>query len=350
VDGRHVPSAEDIRRAVLLNQDWDRYRKGLPPLQSSGRYPAGTVGDGFERVMRLREAERREKGIVWTAEQHSRDDWPRAWKHLEPLFGDCDPNTITPEIMLQVRADIVQGVSESEAHRTIKVWRALWKKMAAIGYCHIDRDPSFLFANSAPPPRQAIWHEGEVVRLVKRAWREGYGGLAACLAVAWDSQLSPVDARSLKANQMRCDPIGVWFDVARAKTGRAAKATLSKRTERVLRAYLASLPVELVGPIFRNRSGRPYSKDTLGDDFKAVRELVFGKGEARQLADFRRSGTIEALAGDAAPEKLSSKMANSLSQSNRLHKTYAPVQLASVRDTDAARRRGPCQAEGTKTG
>jgi hypothetical protein len=54
------------------------------------------------------------------------------------------------------------------------------------------------------------------------------------------------------------------FDVSRAKTGRAAKATLSKRVEQVLLAYLASLSVELVGPIFPNRSGRPYSKDTLG--------------------------------------------------------------------------------------
>jgi hypothetical protein len=108
----------------------------------------------------------------------------------------------------------------------------------------------------------------------------------------------------------------------------------------VPRAYLASLAVELVGPIFRNRFGRPYSKDTLGDDFKALRELVFGTRETRQMADFRRSGTVEALAGDAPPEKLSSKRANSLSQSNRLHKTYGPAQLASVRDTDAARRRG----------
>jgi hypothetical protein len=139
--------------------------------------------------------------------------------------------------------------------------------MAAFGYCHVDRDPSILFANTAPSPRQAVWHEGEVVRLIKRAWREGFSGLAACLAVAWDSQLSPVDARTLRADQLRRDPIGSWFDVARAKTGRAAKATLSKRAERVLRAYLALLPVELMGPIFRNRSGRPYSKDTLGDDF-----------------------------------------------------------------------------------
>jgi hypothetical protein len=212
--------------------------------------------------------------------------------------------------------------------------------MAAFGYCHIDRDPSFLFANTAPLPRQAVWNEGEVVRLVKRAWREGYCGLAACLSAAWDSQLSPVDARKLRADKLRRDPIGSWFDVARAKTGRAAKATLSERAERVLRAYLASLPVELVGPIFRNRSGAPYSKDTLGDDFRYIRELVFGPNEKRQLADFRRTGTVEALAGGIDAETLSNKMANTLSQSNFLHNTYAPVQLLRVREADAARKRG----------
>jgi hypothetical protein len=99
-------------------------------------------------------------------------------------------------------------VSESEAHRVIKVWRALWQRMAGFGYCDAARDPSFQFANSAPQPRQAIWSEGEAVRLVKAAWRAGYHGLAALLAVAWDSQLSPVDARSLKANQRRRDVVG----------------------------------------------------------------------------------------------------------------------------------------------
>ena len=68
--------------------------------------------------------------------------------------------------------------------------------------------------------------------------------------------------------------------------------------------------------------------------------LEFGPDELRQLADFRRSGSIEALAGDVTPEKLSSKMANTISASNQLHKTYGPVILASVRDADAARQRG----------
>ena len=59
-----------------------------------------------------------------------------------------------------------------------------------------------------------------------------------------------------------------------------------------------------------------------------------------ELADFRRSGSVEALAGDVPPETLSTKMANTISASNRLHKTYAPAVLASVRNVDAARGRG----------
>jgi hypothetical protein len=58
-------------------------------------------------------------------------------------------------------------------------------------------------------------------------------------------------------------------------------------------------------PVFRNRSGVPYSKDTLRDDFREIRELVFGPIEKRQMADFRRSGSVEALAGEVDPGKLS---------------------------------------------
>jgi hypothetical protein len=289
--------------------------------------------------LKLREKERASKGITWTKEQQSRDDWPRAWKWIEPLFGDVDPKTVQPEQMLELRT-VVAGKSEGEAHRVIKVWRALWQRMAGFGYCNKDLDPTFQFANSAPKPRKAVWTEGEAVRLVKQAWRSGYHGLAALLAVAWDTQLSPVDVRRLSANQRRRDIKGSWFEVDRAKTGREALATLSRRSEGVLDAYLAKIGVALVGPVFRNRSGAPYSKDTLGDDFRDIREMVFGRSETRKLADFRRSGTVEAFAGDASPEKVSAKMANTLSQSNFLHATYNPVQLAAVRDADAARRRG----------
>ena len=41
--------------------------------------------------------------IIWTNEQRSRDDWPRAWRWIEPVFGDVDPKTVTPELLLDLR-------------------------------------------------------------------------------------------------------------------------------------------------------------------------------------------------------------------------------------------------------
>jgi hypothetical protein len=177
---------------------------------------------------------------------------------------------------------------------------------------------------------------------VKTAWRAGFKGLAACLAKAWDSQLSPVDVRGLAAQDMRQDDLGIWFDLARAKTGRAAIATLSPRSTVLVLAYIDQQPAEALGPspIFRNRSGRQYTKDTLSDDFADVRAMVFGSAETRWLSDFRRSGTVEAVTGRVDPASLSHKMANTISQSNRLFATYAPARLASVRQADEARRAG----------
>ena len=63
------------------------------------------------------------------------------------------------------------------------MWRALWAKLTPLGYTvPPGSDPSLTFANSAPAPRQETWSQHDVARLVQRAWREGYYGLAALLA------------------------------------------------------------------------------------------------------------------------------------------------------------------------
>ena len=93
------------------------------------------------------------------------------------------------------------------------------------------------------------------------------------------------------------------------------------------------LIINLIGGayIFRNRSGAPYSSDTLGDDFRDVRIAVFGEHEKRTLADFRRSGANEAIAGDATPAALAHAMGNTLSASNALFATYVPVNVVTLR-------------------
>lgn len=359
-DGNPEASAEDQRRAIELNQAWDRVRAGQPLVIAQTtlrRYPSGSVGDGYQRAMGLRKAARLAKGIVWTNEQESRDDWPRAWKWLEPEFGDCDPKTIIPEHFLRMDAvtgeisglvpRIERAVSITERHRTIKVWRALWVKMQAMGgYCGNHTDPTLSFANSAPQPRQAQWQRREVLRRVQLAWRMGFHGLAACIAVAWDTMLSPVDARRLTPAQCARDDAGTIFFVDRAKTGRAAAGTLSPWSQAILLAYVKRLGVELApnAPIFRNRSGAPYSKDTLGDDFRDVRE-AFDKADQRQLADMRRSGAIEGDAGGGSVTDQANKMANSVDTNKQLRKTYNPVNVASVRRFDEARAIGAKKLE-----
>jgi hypothetical protein len=179
---------------------------------------------------------------------------------------------------------------------------------------------------------------------VKCAWRHGYHGMACVVAVAWDTQFSPVDVRTLAARHRAIVGGRLIFDRqidGRQKTGRAAIGTVSARTERLVNEYIERLKVELhpEALLFRNRSGNPYRPDTLSDDFADVRALAF-PGDTRRLMDMRRSGVVEAIAGDAGPLGLSAKLANPIERSNTLHKTYAPVDIEAVRSTDAARVRG----------
>jgi hypothetical protein len=127
----------------------------------------------------------------------------------------------------------------------------------------------------------------------------------------------------------------------RTKTGRAAIGTLSERTERLVNAYLDRLQIELHPDaiLFRTRSNNAYGRETLAHDFAAVRALAF-PDDKRRLMDMRRSGVVEAVAGDAGPIGLAAKLANSIGRSNTLHKTYAPVDIEAVRSTDLARLKG----------
>jgi hypothetical protein len=56
------------------------------------------------------------------------------------------------------------------------------------------------------------------------------------MAIAWDSQLSPVDNCSLTLAQARSDDVGIYFAVGRAKTGKAAAATLTPWSQAILLA------------------------------------------------------------------------------------------------------------------
>jgi hypothetical protein len=89
----------------------------------------------------------------------------------------------------------------------------------------------------------------------------------------------------------------------------------------------------------RPRAPAPYTKDTLGDDFREVRQAEF-TGDERKVSDFRRSGAVEATAGMVDPAALAGKLANSIDTNRELEHTYLPNVAPVVRLADEARLRG----------
>jgi integrase len=347
-----VPCGPDGPDAWAIAEEWNRrwqaVKRGeipspamaaaqnLSPEQSEEMtiYPPRSFGEAFRRYRRTNEWE--------SKAPRTREDWWRGWKQIKPVFGDVDPRTVTLENISAWRKAIEETISLREAHRCLKIWRAMWKVSAALGYCLRDADPSLGVRNRAAPGRAETWSEGEVARLFKQAWRDGYHGLAAVIAVAWSTQMSPGDVRGLRASQLARNATGAVFFAARGKTGTPVGGALSDRALAALEAYIVGLGIELHGEayIFRNRSGAPYSSDTLGDDFRDIRSRIFGERDRRTLADFRRSGAVEAIAGGANAEELAHAMGNTLSASNALFATYVPVNQATLRSVLEARRRG----------
>jgi hypothetical protein len=72
----------------------------------------------------------------------------------------------------------------------------------------------------------------------------------------------------------------------------------------------------------RPRPPAPYTKDTFGDDFGVARAAEF-PGDKRKIMDFRRSGSVEAIAGEAPPAVLAAKMANTIDQNKAAGDLFA---------------------------
>jgi hypothetical protein len=94
---------------------------------------------------------------------------------------------------------------------------------------------------------------------------------------------------------------------ARAKTGKGVSGLLRWPTLKIMRSY-AVVTEGRYAERDGCRSGGDYTKDKQANDFAAMRLKAFGKDEARTLADFRRSGAIEAIAGGVTPAALSHRI------------------------------------------
>jgi hypothetical protein len=84
--------------------------------------------------------------------------------------GDLVPAPITLEAVDGGSAPLLDTIGVREAHRTMKIWRALWRVAGSLKYGNRDEDPSLGIPRKTPRARDASWLEGQAVRLVN-----GYG-------------------------------------------------------------------------------------------------------------------------------------------------------------------------------
>ena len=151
----------------------------------------------------------------------------------------------------------------------------MWKVAAAIGYCVRDADPSLGVRNRAAQGRSATWTEGEVgaplqARMARRlSWPRGRDRGRVVDAIEPRRRSRPAGL----ATCHRAAHGAVFFTDRGKDGGKPVGGALSDRALAAVEAYVNSLGVELHGDayIFRNRSGAPYSSDTLGDDFRDIR-------------------------------------------------------------------------------
>ncbi len=343
------PDDEAARRKGMdLYEKWVKIRDGGIEVEmpagpktkdvvcAARSYPHGSVGEAWQRWIRTEE---------WAkmAPTTRNKIWWEAWtKRIEPAFADQRPDFIAMQDISLWRKKIEGASGMDAAHKALKVWRAFWRVMKAMRYTQLS-DPSEKVVNKAPPTRTEKWKHGEAMRLTKRAWRMGFRGLACIVVTAWDAGFAPVDCRSIRAKHLMEDRKNgrLVFDLSqegRGKTGVPVIGTLSPFGDWLVRRYLIEFGAKLTPDafLFRMRKGGPYGESRLGNDFAKVREAEM-PGEDRQLRDMRRSGVMEAFAGDAKPENIAEKFGNSINHSNVLFRTYNPVDLEKVRLADKQR-------------
>jgi hypothetical protein len=329
--------------ALKLYQSWVRASADRGKVTS---YPPGTFGAYWDRLRGSKD----KPGLWWKSKSlRGREDYARAWPLIDKWRPEPDKPTLSRTVITAITTEtceaffehLADSQSPSMRWRTFKVLKILLADCVArlrLGYA----SPASKIQNPQPAGRSAIWLGAEIPILVRAAEDMGYGGMAVAIRIGWDTLFSPVDVRTVTARMRKNDGQGDYLHRDRTKTSKEAFGALSEATTAALNAHLAAMGCELLPdtPLIRQRDGNAYrSKDTFGDDFRAVRSKAF-PGDARQFLDIRRSGNVEADVADVDKATMGQILANSLADNRFIDDTYTPPTVAKAREIVSKRAAG----------
>jgi integrase len=330
--------------ALKLAAAWDQAKANRGKVTD---YPAGSFGAYFDRFKRTK---------TWAKKApRTREDYERAWKHMDswrpkpdrPTLSRTEILKITPELCEEFADHLERTLSPNERHRTVKWFKVLMQD-ANVRLQLRPVSVAAVLKNPQPRGRTAIWLHAEIEDLAAVAAIAGFEGMSLAIRLAWETMFSPVDIWTLRPRELAQDGSGWFVRHSRAKTGKEAYAALSEALAADLAEYLADQGRAEADetPILRQRDGNAYrSKDTFGDDFRAVRAIAF-PGDTRQFLDIRRSANVEADAAGADKRTMGELLANGLADSRFLEETYTPPTVAKARDVAAQRVAGRAKLAG----
>lgn len=319
---------------------------GSASRNKKAELPTRNICSAFEELRETRDWKQREAG--------TRHEWERGWSFIQEFFADVPPRKVSFQMVDRWYYRILDEHGTDAAWRAMKIWRALWGYMAVMHLCDADKDPSLKLRRRQQNSRTEYWTDQEVDQLIEGATRLNMTAIACIISIAWDTIFQPGDTRTLKRRELFIVGSDWIIDRGRVKNGTKVIGRLRDRSRRLLESYLRTLGTTLEPDalIFRTRGyqtstkgGRPrapspYTKNTLAKDFRILRTAVFGSDDNRKLMDLRRSGTMEAIAGDATAEQIGQTLGNDFKNSKKLQTTYAPNHLASVKKVEEARAKG----------
>lgn len=311
--------AAALAAAAMWNGRLDEARAASRSVAVSRNYLPGSLGH-FYAAFRTKTAWR-------LMAPRTRDDYERAWPEIDLRFGTRLVTRISADNSERFHAGIhpahnaASEYSWNEAHRILKVWRALLS--ALVSYEIRATAPIGRVSNPSPKGRSGLWTHDDVLKLCWVATLMGHKGMAVGIRLAWGAMLSPVDVWTLPRSSWRTGASRAQVATQREKTGKRVLHAVGADTLEVVDAYLASMPALLPdAKIIRRYNGSPYrSKDTFGDDFRTIRAVAF-PGEGRQFLDLRRSALTEARLGGATKDDIGIAAANSVDRSAKLEETY----------------------------
>jgi hypothetical protein len=339
--GEDGPAAQG--EALRLYQAWMKAKGERGKVTT---YPPGTFGAYWDRIRGSAD-----KPSEWWRKKgkRTREDYERAWVYIDAWRPAPEAHTLSRTVITQISTEVCEQfyahvettAGERERWRAIKALKVLMAD-AVVRLRLPYASPAAKLVNPQPRGRSAIWLYAEIDAHARKAAAMGYPGLSLGLRLAWETMFSPVDIWTLTKGGLKRDGEGWYVHRQRTKTDREAFAAVSDALAEDLRAYMEDQPFVYTDetPILRQRNGNAYrSKDTFGDDFRAVRKAL-NPEETRQLLDIRRSANVEADAAGADKRTMGELLANGLADSRFLDETYTPPTVTKAREVAAQRLQG----------